>query len=241
LSKETIMAGNRMRMMRALAVAIVAVMTLGAADSAMAGGRDPRTVQSQGQGHNGHANDRYDSRWQHDRYYPRYGYVAPVPPRGAVVVRHPHGSYWYGGGVWYAPYGSRYVVVAPPIGVYVSILPPYYTTVWFGGIPYYYANDAYYLWRASQRAYEVVEPPPATPATTASPATEDIFVYPKLGQSPEQTAKDRYECHRWAADQTGFDPTRPEGGVPSDQVRSSREDYFRAMAACLEGRGYSVK
>jgi len=234
------MAG-KMWVMRLLVLTTVAIMSVGAAGSAMAGGHDPRTVQTQGQGHNGHANDRYDSRWQHDRYYPRYGYVTPAPPHGAVVVRRPHGNYWYSGGVWYAPYGPRYVVVAPPIGVYVSVLPPYYTTVWFGGIPYYYANDAYYVWRASQRSYEVVEPPAATPATTTSPATEDIFVYPKAGQSPEQTAKDRYECHRWAADQTGFDPTRPEGGVPSDQARSSREDYFRAMTACLEGRDYSVR
>ena len=235
------MAGNRMRVMRALLVAAVAVMTVGAAGSAMAGGHDPRATPSQGGGHNGHANDRYDSRWQHDRYYPRYGYVAPVPPHGAVVVRHSHGSYWYSGGVWYAPHGPRFVVVAPPIGVYVSVLPPYYTTVWFGGIPFYYANDTYYAWRGDRRAYQVVEPPAGGQATTASPATEDIFVYPSAGQAPEQTASDRYACHRWAVDQTGFDPTRPEGGVPSDRVKSSRADYFRAMTACLEGRGYSVR
>jgi hypothetical protein len=29
--------------------------------------------------------------------------------------------------------------------------------------------------------------------------------------------------------------------VPSDRVKSSRADYFRAMTACLEGRGYSVR
>ncbi len=183
----------------------------------------------------------YDSRWQHYRYYPPRGYVAPALPRNVVVVRHRHYDYWYGGGVWYRPYGPRYVVVAPPIGVYVSLLPSFYTTVWFGGIPYYYANDAYYVWRAQQRAYEVVEPPPAARVSTVSPAAEDIFVYPREGQGPEQVAGDRYECHRWASDETGFDPTRADGGVPADQTLSLRQAYQRAMTACLEGRGYSVR
>jgi len=185
--------------------------------------------------------DHYDSRWQHYRYYPTRGHVVTTLPRSVVVVKHRHDHYWYGGGVWYRPYGPRYVVAAPPLGVFVSVLPPFYTTVWFGGIPYFYANDAYYLWRAQQRAYEVVEPPPAAAASTVSPAAEDIFVYPREGQAPEQVAADRYECHRWAADETGFDPTRPAGGVPAEQSRSLREAYFRAMTACLEGRGYSVR
>lgn len=183
----------------------------------------------------------YDSRWQHYRHYPSYGRSYPRLPPGVVVVKHRHERYWYGGGAWYRPYGPRYVVVAPPVGVFVSLLPPFYTTVWFGGIPYYYANDAYYVWRAQQRAYEVVEPPPAPSVSTVSPAAEDIFVYPGAGQGPEQTASDRYECHRWASGETGFDPTRPEGGVPAEQTRSLREAYHRAMTACLEGRGYSVR
>jgi hypothetical protein len=49
--------------------------------------------------------------------------------------------------------------------------------------------------------------------------------------------KDKFECHRWAAGQTGFDPTQVGGG----SAPGKRADYFRAQAACLEGRGYSVK
>ncbi len=182
----------------------------------------------------------YDTRWHHYGSYPRRGYVTRALPRSVVVVKYRNYNYWYGGGVWYAPRGLSYVVVAPPIGVFVSALPSYYSTVWFGGLPYYYANDAYYTWRAERRAYEVVEPPPVAQTSTASPGAEDIFVYPREGQSDEQVASDRYECHRWAVDETGFDPTRPEGGVPADQVQSARSDYMRAMTACLEGRGYSV-
>jgi hypothetical protein len=41
------------------------------------------------------------------------------------------------------------------------------------------------------------------------------MVYPAQGQSPEQLERDRYECHVWAVQQTGFDPSR--AGVPPGQ------------------------
>jgi hypothetical protein len=71
--------------------------------------------------------------------------------------------------------------------------------------------------------------------------SEEVFVYPKNGQSEEQQSTDRYECHRWAVDKTGFDPTRPSGNVPESDVDSKRADYGRAEGACLDARGYSVK
>jgi Glycine zipper len=37
-----------------------------------------------------------------------------------------------------------------------------------------------------------------------------LFIYPSKGQSPEQQNRDRYECHTWAVQQTGFDPTAPQ-------------------------------
>ena len=67
------------------------------------------------------------------------------------------------------------------------------------------------------------------------------FVYPAKGQSPEQQSRDRYECHRYAVEQTGYDPTQAGGGVSSDIASSKRSDYFRAEEACLDARGYSVK
>ena len=182
----------------------------------------------------------YDKRWHHYRNYPPRGYVAPALPRNVVLVNHYHQRYWYGSGIWYASYGPRYVVVTPPIGVFVPLLPYFYTTLWFGGTPYYHANDAYYLWRAPRRAYEVVTPPAAVQASQVLPPAEELFVYPREGQSPEQVDFDRYECHRWASDQTGFDPTRPEDGVPYEQAGTVRAEYLRAMTACLEARGYSV-
>jgi hypothetical protein len=38
-----------------------------------------------------------------------------------------------------------------------------------------------------------------------------------LGQSPEQTERDRYECHVWAVQETGVDPSRP-GATPHERV-----------------------
>jgi hypothetical protein len=60
------------------------------------------------------------------------------------------------------------------------------------------------------RAYHEVPAPPR-------PNTE-VFAYPQQGQTPEQTDRDRYDCHEWAVKQTNFDPSAP-GVPPHDQVR----------------------
>ena len=45
------------------------------------------------------------------------------------------------------------------------------------------------------------------------------YVYPAKGQSQEQQQKDQYECHEWAVQQTGFDPSQPvEQSVPRHSV-----------------------
>jgi hypothetical protein len=67
-----------------------------------------------------------------------------------------------------------------------------------------------------------------------------MSINPKNGQSLQQQASDRYACHSWAKNQTGFDPTRPGGGVAQSEEASRRSEYRRAISACLEGRGYTV-
>jgi hypothetical protein len=52
-----------------------------------------------------------------------------------------------------------------------------------------------------------VAPPPRTVAVP-TPPPQRVFVYPSNGQSPQQTDRDRYECHLWAVQQTGVDPSR---------------------------------
>ncbi len=51
------------------------------------------------------------------------------------------------------------------------------------------------------RTVRVASPPPPPPAP--------VYVYPAQGQSAEQTDRDKYECHIWAVQQTGVDPSRP--------------------------------
>src|SRR5215831_11038061 len=132
--------------------------------------------------------ERMDARYAHNQYYPARGYAVGALPHGYVTVNHFHDHYYYAGGVWYRPVGPRFVVVAPPVGLFVPVLPAFYTTVWFGGVPYYYANDTYYVWHQSDNQYEVVAPPDGSgdSATTQAPASDDIFIYPKNGQNEDQ-------------------------------------------------------
>ena len=76
-----------------------------------------------------------DKRYQHNHYYPPHGHVIDALPHNHHVVTHHGAHYYYHGGVWYRPYGPRFIVGLPPFGVVVPILPPYYTTLWVGGIP----------------------------------------------------------------------------------------------------------
>jgi hypothetical protein len=57
-----------------------------------------------------------------------------------------------------------------------------------------------------------VAPPPRTYAVPAPPP-QRVYVYPANGQSPEQTERDRYECHVWAVQQTGVDPSRADASA----------------------------
>jgi hypothetical protein len=61
-----------------------------------------------------------------------------------------------------------------------------------------------------------VTPPPRTIAV-APPPPQKLFVYPSSGQSAEQTDRDRYECHLWAVQQTGVDPSRADAN-PYERV-----------------------
>jgi hypothetical protein len=191
-------------------------------------------AQGRGSGHR----EFMDSRYHHDRSYPERGHFVEALPRGHHIVPYGNSRYYFSGGVWYRPNGPRFAIVAPPFGLVVPFLPLYYTTLWVSGIPYYYANDVYYT--QSSGGYMVVEPPKGEVVEAPAPE-EKLFIYPRKGQSEKKQADDRYECHRWAVDQTRYDPTRPPGSVPEDQSNQKRMEYNRAMGACLDAREYTVK
>ena len=123
--------------------------------------------------------------------------------------------------VYAAPYVSFGYGYGYPFGYY----PPYYSPWYFGpsvGVGVHVGSGSSKRARAErdqggeQRALK-------------------LYVYPAGGQSEAQLAEDRYQCHVWAADQSGYDPTLGAG------ERVEAEDYTRAFTACLEGRNYVVK
>jgi hypothetical protein len=184
-----------------------------------------------------------DGRYNHGRYYPAVGTVRPSLPDGYRPYYRGGNRYYFSGGVWYAPSGPGFAVVIPPPGLVISVLPPYYSTVWFGGVPYYYADNVYYTQQPDQSGYAVVNPPDNADAPSAPPsdgAQGDLIIYPKNGQTKEQQAADQFECNNWAKGQTGFDPTLAGGGVAPGTTDAARNNYDRAMSACLQARGYQV-
>jgi hypothetical protein len=177
----------------------------------------------------------FDGAHGHQQYYPVSGWRVAAPPQHAHWVPWGGARYAYFNGVWYAPYGSAFVVARPPVGIIVTDLPVFRTVVVLGGISYLYANGVYYHEHAGG-GYEVVPSPVLAPGDSGAART---YVYPKLGQSAEKQASDEYECHRWAVGQTGFDPSAAAAGQGTGPTM--RSDYARAQNACLEGRGYTVR
>jgi hypothetical protein len=181
--------------------------------------------------------------------HPGYGYGWG---RGGFGWHRPYwgGGYWRGGYWPRAYYGWSYPW-------FLGVLPAVYATYWWGGVPYYYANDVYYTYNSGYNGYVVTDPPPTDSGDSDSGAgngtysaaepgdvqsnnsgaggSSNVYAYPKDGQSDEQQSTDRYECHRWAVAQSGFDPTQ------TSRATGNSTDYRRAMAACLDGRGYSAK
>jgi hypothetical protein len=68
-----------------------------------------------------------------------------------------------------------------------------------------------------------------------------VFAYPMNSQTADQQARDRYECYRFAVAQSGYEPMHSPGVVPQAAHAQSQSDYDRAQAACLDGRGYTVR
>ena len=172
----------------------------------------------------------FDGRYGHNHYYPARGFVYGTLPVGAVSVGFGGGNYFFHGGVWFRPYGPRYVVVQPPIGIFLPVLPSDYATVWIGGVAYYYADGVYYN-MAPGRGYVVVAAPPGadasqTAAPPAPPAPDPIF-YPRSSQSAAQTEADRRDCNAWATSQPN--------------AMADARVFQRATEACMDGRGYTVR
>jgi hypothetical protein len=221
-------------LLRGQVVAIAAVLALAATGSAVAQGHG-------GGGGGGHAAVGGGARGGYGGVRGGYGGF-----RGGYYGGYRGGYGWRGGWGWgCCGWG---------LGWYLPFLPLGYATYYWGGVPYYYVDNNYYVWDGSAGQYQAVQPPtgltstpppagsaPAGAAPGGPPGQwTDLFAYPKGGQSMEQQTRDRDECHKWAVGQTGYDPAQPPAGNSNDAL-GKREGYLRAETACLEGRNYSVK
>lgn len=92
-----------------------------------------------------------------------------------------------------------------------------------GGAPDCCANGVYCA-SAPGPGYAVVASPSGAEAAQPLP---DPIIYPRNGQTVAQTEADQVECKRWATTQ------------PSAMADASV--FQRAVAACLDGRGYTVR
>lgn len=144
--------------------------------------------------------------------------------------------YYYHNGYWYRPHGTSYISVSVPYGFFVGTLPGSYTSVWVGGTRYYYSDYHYYTYEPVRRGYVVVRSPYEDEEEYVDERLDqDLYIYPAQGQSEQQQADDRYECHRWAVHESGYDP------IDDEYDPDLRDNYLRAMTACLVGRGYTVR
>jgi hypothetical protein len=203
-------------------------------------------------------------------YAPRgAGFVVIGPPVGILIPVLPpiYTTVWVGGFPYYYANDAYYVyrgpstgyeIVAPPDASTVATQPPDGTGGYAGGVPPPPDTGAPPPDTGAPppdtgappstgalpppAAAPPGVPPPPTAGSAPLPVSGNVFIYPRNGQSPDQQARDRYECHSWASGQTGFDPTAATPfGVPASQVAARRADYNRALAACLDGRGYTVR
>jgi hypothetical protein len=134
-------------------------------------------------------------------------------PASAQSRYRGHGGYYHGGHGW--GHDGR-VWGGLGIGLGIGLGAAYYYGSPWGWYPGYVVVPP-------TTVYETV-PAPAQPAAVRAP---DPIVYPRNGQSAEQTEADRQACNRWATTQ------------PSAMADASV--FQRATAACMEGRGYTLR
>jgi len=80
-----------------------------------------------------------------------------------------------------------------------------------------------------------------SPCPLAAAQNADFIVYPAKGQSSDQQKRDRAECHVWAVDQTGFDPSTANP-PPSTITTTTQQGQAVGSGALARGaaRGAAV-
>ena len=155
---------------------------------------------------------------------------------GGGGYRGPNG-WWIGGALALAAAGTVIAInsqprysYAPPVYAQPVYAAPVYAQPVYGA-PVYAAPPVQYA-PAPVYAPQVEYAPVQRVASSGT----DVVAYPSRGQSSDQQGRDRYECHQWAVNQSGFDPSY----VTQYTTSANTESYRRAVGACMTGRGYGV-
>ena len=168
---------------------------------------------------------------------PPFGIIVPVLPPAYATIDVGGAPYYYANGVYYAPApGQGYAVVQPPPGAEADgddqayaeagATPPSYDPQQgqqpYGPQPYNAPPPN------GQPSYGPQQPyaPQAAAQPRAGGSGGEPIVYPRNNQPPQQVEADKTDCFRWAT---------------QNSVGSSAPVFQRAFAACMDGRGYSVK
>ncbi len=68
----------------------------------------------------------------------------------------------------------------------------------------------------------------------AAAQSSDLILYPAKGQSADQQRRDRADCHVWAVDQTGFDPSKATA-PPSTITTTTQQGQALGSGALARG------
>jgi hypothetical protein len=60
---------------------------------------------------------------------------------------------------------------------------------------------------------------------------DELMIYPKEGQSPEQQEKDKFECYGWAKNESGFDPMAPPTATEAPPKQKAKKGGLLRGAA----------
>lgn len=84
----------------------------------------------------------------------------------------------------------------------------------------------------------------------AGQAFAEVFAYPKKGQTQQQFEQDQFQCHKWAKEQTGIDPSKPQqaaaapppqqGGAVRGAARGAAAGALIGAAAGDAGKGAAI-
>lgn len=132
-------------------------------------------------------------------YWHPFGFFINTLTANAIMLSIANQQYYYDNGVYYAPSGSGYTVVPPPVGAVVNYLPGGYITVPVGDMDYYYYGGAFYVSQGG--TFRVVPAPPGAivneipeGATEQVINGENYLLYNNTYYQPiSQNGQDAYE------------------------------------------------